>query len=147
MKRKLLCAMLALCAFIFVACAGFQVKQMAEGMADAQVKIMEAQAKIDKEKRQERYSIEGEVKTIEMREKDIPDPDPEKVKTEQEPTEKGVKIKVVQPPKKIKYCVVVFSDGREKEFQSVPNSPLNAGTYYKIEYNGMNEVVSVTKIK
>jgi hypothetical protein len=43
----------------------------------------------------------------------------------------------VRPGKKtLKYCVVIFSDGREKEFNSVPTSPLNGGVYYKIEYNG-----------
>ncbi len=139
--------MLAFFAVVLVSCAGFQVKQILDAATENQIKLMEAQAKIDAEKRKERHTIEGEVKTIEMREKDVPDPDPKNLQQRQQPTDNGVKAEIVQPKIKLKYCVVIFSDGREKEFQSVPTSPLNAGSYYKIEYNGMNEVVAVTKIK
>jgi len=106
---------------------------------------MKAQAEIDKEKRQEKYYIEGKVKKIEMREKEVESKDTNDIRTTEEKTEKGIKVNVQVLKKQVKYCVVVFEDGREKVFESVPSAPLDSGTYYKIEYNGMNEIVSVSK--
>lgn len=144
--RGVLAVSLAALSLTVLGCTGFMTKQTVDAVVDGQIRLMEAQAKIDREKRQERYTIEGLVRAVEMREKEIPDPDPTHLRKKEEPTEKGVRVAVEQPKIKVKHCVVIFEDGREKEFRSVPPVPLGAGVYYRVEYNGMQEVVSVTQL-
>lgn len=147
MQRIVLIFSLTTFVACILGCGAFFAKPLMDAATDNTIKMMEAQAKIEREKRQERYFIEGEVQKVEMREKQIDDPDPAQLQKTQEKTENGIKMSVRPGKKTLKYCVVIFSDGREKEFNSVPTSPLNGGVYYKIEYNGMQEVVSVTKIE
>lgn len=144
--RKVMMAALGLSLlFLCTGCWGFQIKQIVDAASEAQIKQMEAQAKIDKEKRAEKYSVEGTVKTVEMREREVPDK--ANAKAKETKTEKGVKVEWETPTKKVRYCVVLFADGREKEFDSIPSSPLDGGKYYRIEYNGMNEITGVQRVE
>lgn len=116
-------------------------QMLMDNMTNNMIKMMEAQAKIDKEKRAESYTIEGRFKSIEMKTAVVADNDPSKVEKKQE----GNTYSVKAPTKTIPACVVRFEDGREKEFQSVSTKPMDVGKYYIIVYNGMNEIVSVTE--
>jgi hypothetical protein len=109
---------------IFIACvlgcAGFQVKQIMDAATENQIKLMEAKAKIDKEKRQERYIIEGTVKSVKMKEKEIPDPDPTHLK--QSKTEKDQEAKLIQPLIRVKYCLLfLLMVGRRSSIQFPPH--------------------------
>lgn len=132
----------AVCA---LGCGGFVAKQAMDSAAENTIKVMEAQAKIDKERRQESYAVEGVVRAVEMREKEVPDPD--RTVTTEEVKGKTVASTTTHRVKKVRYCVVLFADGREREFATVPDRPLTPGTYYVIRYNGMNEVTGAVEAK
>ena len=109
--------------------------------ADNMIKVMEAQAKIDKERRAESYIIEGRFKSLEMKTEEVADNDPSKI----EKTQDGNKVSVKTPTKKIITCVVTFEDGRQKTFRNVPSREMEKGKKYIITYNGLDEVTGVTE--
>lgn len=43
--------------------------------------------------------------------------------------------------------IITFTDGRIKEFHSVPAKPLTTGKYYVIEYNGMDEITMLQEVE
>lgn len=147
MSRTLVYLFIAFISLIGNGCGAYMAKQMIDSVTESQIKLMEAQAKIDKEKRSEKHSVEGEVKSVSMRDLNVPNPDPNNVVVDKKENNNNVKVNVKQGVKTIRCCVVVFVDGREKEFNSIPLVPLNSGSYYKIDYNGMNEIVGVTKLR
>lgn len=116
-------------------------QMLIDNMTDNAIKMMKASEEIRKERRKESYSIEGTIKTIEMREREIPDSNPDNLKKDRN----GNKVTISQPNVKVKYCVILFTDGREKELNSIPSKPLESGKYYVIKYNGLDEVTEITE--
>ncbi|MBY0549979.1 MAG: hypothetical protein K2W95_22080 [Candidatus Obscuribacterales bacterium] len=139
MKRIAL-ALLAVCVCSLSGC-GLVYGPLIDKATDNMIKLMEAQAKIDKERRAESYTIEGRFKSVEMKTEEVPDNDPSKI----EKTQDGNKVSVKTPVKKITTCVVTFEDGRQKSFRNVPSREMEKGKRYIITYNGLDEVTGVTE--
>lgn len=138
MKRIAL-VLLALGACSLSGCGAFMAGHLMDKATENMIKVMEAQAKIEKEKRAESYTIEGRFKSLEMKTEEVPDNDPNKI----EKTQDGNKVSVKTPTRKITTCVVTFEDGRQKSFRNVPSRELEKGKKYVITYNGMDEVTAV----
>lgn len=142
---------LALCLFALLpclsGCAGFIVDQVLDSATDNAIKLMEAEARINKEKRAESYTIEGRFKSLEMKTEEVPDEDPSKIKRQQKNVDGKIEASLELPKKTIKTCVITFQDGREKSFRNVPTSEMEAGKRYVITYNGMNEITQTTEVK
>jgi len=141
--KTLIVVFLALLAINLSGCGVWMAERVMNNMTDNTIKLMEAQAKIEREKRKESYTIEGVVATVKMGEKEVQDLDPKNIKKNKRVEGNKVEVQVEPGRKTIKTCIVVFEDGREKEFNSVPSMPLTKGMYYIITYNGMNEITQV----
>lgn len=99
--RVALAVMVAAVVTCVLGCGGFIAKQMMDAATDNTIKILEAEAKIEREKRQEKYTVEGEVAKIEMRDKEVADLDPKNMKRSEEKSEDGKSVKIkVEPGKK-----------------------------------------------
>lgn len=120
-------------------CGPWAAGHLLDKMTDNAIKMMEAQAKIEREKRAESYTIEGRFAGLEMQTTEVPETDPSKLQRKQE----GNKVTVEAPTRKIKTCIITFMDGREKEFRNVPPRELEPGKRYLITYNGLNEITSI----
>jgi hypothetical protein len=107
---------------------------------DAMVEMQKAQLQHEKEMRLQSFVVEGQIEKSESINKEIEVPD-QSIHSDDKKME--FKTKMVTK----KFFVVKFSDGREKEFVDIPSKPINAGEYYQIIYNGMNEITEVTKIE
>lgn len=128
---------------ISAGCADRMAARLMDSVADNAIKMMKAQAEIDKEKRKEVYEITGVVSKAEMDSKVVPDNNPDKLIK----TTDGNKVKVEPGHKVVKIYKITFEDGREKQFDNIPNAPVYTGKNYIIRYNGMNEIISVQEIK
>ncbi|MBY0359747.1 MAG: hypothetical protein K2W82_17225 [Candidatus Obscuribacterales bacterium] len=143
MKFKLLIALLFVTSFS--GCAGFIVDQVLDSATENAIKLMEAQAKIDKEKRAESYTIEGRFKSLEMKTETVQETDPSKIKREKKTVEGKTEVSLEVPTKTIKTCVIVFQDGRDMSFRNVPTREMEANKRYVITYNGLNEITQVVE--
>jgi hypothetical protein len=142
--------MLKRIAFVLVACliptlsgcGVFVAGHLLDKATDNMVKLMEAEARIEKEKRAQSYTIEGRFGSLEMKEEQVPETDTAKI----EKKEENGKATVTRPMRKVKTCVITFEDGRQKSFRTVPSSEMEKGKKYRITYNGMDEITSVNTL-
>lgn len=114
---------------------------MMDQMLKSTSDFAERMAKIEQEKvahlRSQKSSIEGEISEVKYVDKD------EVVQVRTTNTKNNsVRIDTENKIVTKRVFIVVFSDGREKEFKEPPQKPLNKGEYYIIEFNGMNEITS-----
>lgn len=123
------------CGFI---AAGHLMDKASENM----IKVMEAQARIEKEKRAESYTIEGRFKTLEMKTEEIEEIDASKFESDKS----GKDAKPARKKKTITTCNITFEDGRQKSFRTVPPQEMEQGKRYRINYNGMNEITGVSEL-
>lgn len=128
-------------------CAGFIADQIMDSATENAIKLMEAEAKISKEKRSESYTIEGRFQSLEMRTEKVAEEDPAKIQTTKKVDGNKVEMSLEMPSKTIKTCVVTFEDGREKAFRNVPAREMEKGKRYIITYNGMNEITQTVEAK
>lgn len=142
MKRIFLIALVAIIPTL-AGCQGFIIDQVLDSATENAIKMMEAQEKINAEKRAQSFTLEGTFKSLEMKEKVVNVEDPSLIKA----TKKGNEAKVEIPTKTIKTCVITFSDGREMEFRNIPSKGMVAGKKYLIKYNGLNEITDVQELK
>lgn len=136
MKRLLILIPLLFCS----GCGVFVAERLIDKMAD----FAERMEKIDRERRaelrQQTFSMEGEVAKAEMIEKEVEE-DVHSFKNVNGKEELVTEKKMT----KKKVYTVFFTDGREKVF-SVPDKPLDAGKYYIIKYNGLDEITDISEV-
>lgn len=123
------------CGYVFV-------HSMMDKMMEHQLKLMEEERKDRELKRKEVSQIEGVVLKLEYRDVEVVDLDSEP-KKESKRDGNVVLVEVKTPKKKQRKMIVIFEDGREKEFVDTPSIPLESGKYYVIKYNGMNEFLEI----
>lgn len=142
MQRFIAC-ILVVVALLNCSCGVFVAERMMDKMTQMMEKMAELQLKIEKEKRAQIHTIEGVVLKVETltveREMEAAKEMEKELKSD-----KNIKINT---KKTYKVYNVVFADGREKEFSTVPAKPLESGVAYIITYNGMNEIVEIKKVQ
>lgn len=106
--------------------------------------FIEEAKKMHEEKQAERYAIEGEVASIEVREEE-PEPEPEFMEKEGEKKPRIV-IKYGGPSKPKTITRIEFVDGRFKEFRGVTEKPMEPGKYYKITFDGLDVIVEFEEV-
>jgi hypothetical protein len=116
---------------------------MMDKMTQMMEKMAELQLKIEKEKRAQIHTVEGVVLKVETLTVEREMEAAKEMKKELE-SDKNIKINTKRT---YKVYNVVFTDGREKEFSTVPAKPLESGVAYIITYNGMNEIVEIKKVQ
>lgn len=144
MKFKLLLALLL--TVPFSGCAGFIADQVLDSATDNAIKLMEAEAKINKEKRAQSNVLVGRFKSLEMKTEQVREEDPSKIKREKKTVDGKIEVSLVVPTKTIKTCVVVFQDGREMSFRNIPLNEMEPGKRYIITYNGLNEITETSEL-
>ena len=141
MQRLVTCCLVVL-ALLNCSCGVFVAERMMDKMTEMMEKMAELQLKIEKEQRAQIYTIEGVVSKVETltveREMEAAKEMEKELKSDQ-----NIKINT---KKTYKVYNVVFADGREKEFRTVPSKPLEAGVAYIITYNGMNEITEIKRL-
>lgn len=128
---------LLLIPLLFCGCGLIVAERMIDKMGD----FAERMEKIQKEKREE---LRGKVSTIEGTILESKTIEKEVEREIHSFEEKNGKTEIVTKKHLVKEKVftVFFTDGREKIFQT-PDKPLLPGKYYKIKYNGLNEIVEI----
>lgn len=138
MKFKVLLLSLV---FIFTGCAPLIWDSMLDSMADFTERMNKIEMDRIKLLKEQSFSIEGEIAKTEMVEKEFEKKSwKSQQKTDDQKT--GFEVKEVVEIVKRKVFIIYFTDGREKEL-SVPDKPLLVGKYYFINYNGLQEIISI----
>lgn len=141
--RRFITCVLVVFAILNCSCGLFVAERMMDKMTQMMEKMAELQLKIEKEKRAQIHTVEGVVLKVETLTVEREMEAAKEMKKELE-SDKNIKINTKRT---YKVYNVVFTDGREKEFSTVPAKPLESGVAYIITYNGMNEIVEIKKVQ
>lgn len=134
---------LALVSLLFSSGCGLIVaERMMDKMTEMMEKMAELQLKIEKERRSQIFTVEGKVLKVETRtiEREM------EAAKEMESELKADKNIKINTKRTVKVYNIVFVDGREKEFSTIPSKPFEEGINYLITYNGMNEITEIKRL-
>lgn len=124
-------------------CGALLAERLIDTATDNMIKLMEAEAKINAEKRALSYTVEGRFKELSMSEKVVPETDTSKIERKQD----GSTTSIERPTKTIRTCLLTFADGRQVEFNNVPPKELVPGKKYLVTYNGLDEITAVHELE
>lgn len=144
--KKLLLIAFALFSLSISGCGLLMLPVMIDKLGDFAERMAKIEAEKRAELRKECHSVEGEILSSEVIEKEIEVKKLVSNKFEINSNDKSTEEPKYEIEKIIKkFYQVKFVDGRDVDFADISEKPLNKGNYYIIKYNGLNEIISVEK--